>query len=84
MCLISFTFDSADLKYLRSMGIRVIFKVKKALSAAGGDVIFTNLQPQVEKVFEIINALPTFQVFRSTEELDAYLDRMQKKVLDEQ
>ena len=38
-----------------------------------------NLKPQIKKVFEIINALPELNVFRSIEELDAYLDKMQKK-----
>jgi hypothetical protein len=39
-----------------------------------------NLQPQIKKVFDIINALPSMQIFASIEELDEYLDAMQKKV----
>jgi len=37
----------------------------------------------VKKVFEIINALPTLNVFSSIKELDRYLDLMQKKVTGE-
>jgi len=32
-------------------------------------------------VFDIVKAVPVTDVFRSTAELDAYLDKMQKKVL---
>ena len=39
-----------------------------------------NLQPQIRKVFDIVSALPTMQVFKNIEELDEYLDVMQKKV----
>jgi hypothetical protein len=37
-----------------------------------------HLQRQIKKVFEILNALPTLQVFKSIKELDEYLDTMQK------
>ena len=37
-----------------------------------------NPQPQVKKVFDIINALPNESLFTSEEELDAYLDRVQR------
>jgi anti-sigma B factor antagonist len=37
-----------------------------------------HLQPQIKKVFDILNALPTLQVFASIQEMDEYLDAMQK------
>ena len=40
--------------------------------------MYVNLQPQVKKIFEIINALPSMDVFASVAELDAYLDAMQR------
>ena len=52
---------------------------KKAMQKCGGKVLFTHLQPQIKKVFDILNALPSLQVFTSIEELDNYLDTMQKK-----
>jgi hypothetical protein len=39
--------------------------------------VFINLQPQIKKVFEILNALPSLKVFASIQELDNYLDAMQ-------
>jgi len=72
--------DMADVSYLSSAGIRVILKTRKALSANAGKLVFMNLQPQIKKVFEIINALPSMRVFKDLKEMDAYLDRMQRKV----
>ena len=39
-----------------------------------------NLQPQIQKVFDILKAIPSLKVFASIEELDNYLDKMQKSV----
>ena len=41
-----------------------------------------NLQPQIRKVFDIVKAVPVSDVFASVAELDAYLDTMQRKVLE--
>jgi anti-anti-sigma factor len=72
-------FDMEFLDYINSMGVRVLLKTKKQLQKNNGKVIFIKLQPQIKKVFDILNALPTMQVFTSIEELDKYLDTMQKK-----
>ena len=76
----SIIFDLKDLSYISSAGVRVILATKKALKAAGGDIVLTNLQPQIRKVFDIIKAVPSLSIFESVEELDRYLDAMQKKV----
>ena len=76
-------FDMEGVNYISSAGIRVIFKAQKALKQRDGQFLVTNLQPQVKKVFEIINALPTLKIFSSIQELDKYLDLMQKKVTGE-
>jgi anti-anti-sigma factor len=75
--------DLADVDYLSSAGIRVILKTKKALTANGGKLVFMHLQPQIKKVFEIIEALPAMRVFKDIHEMDAYLDRIQKKITGE-
>jgi len=67
------TLDMEHLDYISSMGVRVVIKAKKSLIKNGGDLILMNLQPQIQKVFEIINALPSQQIFSSIEELDHYL-----------
>jgi len=71
-------FDLEFLDYINSMGVRVLLKTKKALEKNGGKIMFMHLQPQIRKVFDILNALPTLQVFTSIKELDEYLDAMQK------
>jgi anti-anti-sigma factor len=73
-------FDLDELDYLSSAGIRVILKTRDAIKKNNGKITFMNLQPQIKKVFDIINALPSMQIFASVEELDEYLDVMQKRV----
>ena len=73
--------DLRDLSYISSAGVRVVIATQKAMKAAGGEFAMTNLQPQIRKVFEIIMALPSLNVFESVADLDRYLTGIQKKVL---
>ena len=73
-------FDMEMLDYISSMGVRVIAKAQKQMKVYHGNVVLLNLQPQIQKVFDIIKALPSQQVFSSMDELDDYLDRMQRQV----
>ena len=73
-------FDLAALEYISSAGIRSVVKARKALEGRGGSLALLNLQPPVQKVFDIVKALPPNQIFGSTTELDAYLDMMQRRV----
>lgn len=77
------TLDMGSVDYLSSMGVRVVLKARKDLHRRGGTFMLANLQPQVKRVFEIINALPSLQIFSSLEELDGYLAEMQRQVLEE-
>ena len=72
-------FDMEFTDYISSRGIRVLLKTKKAMKAANGRMVFMNLQPQIRKVFDILRAIPTLKVFANIQELDQYLDLMQKK-----
>jgi len=76
-------FDMENLDYISSMGVRVIIKTQKQMKSLNGTSKLMNLKPQVEKVFEIINALPSDQVFTNEKEMDEYLDKIQKKVIEE-
>jgi anti-sigma B factor antagonist len=76
-------FDMEYLNYISSMGIRVVLKARKALENRGGSIVLLNLKPHIRKVFDIINALPSEQVFSSVEEMDRYLDRMQRKATED-
>jgi len=73
-----------DLTYISSAGLRCIFQMKKLVNAELGRLVISQPTPQVQKVFDIIKAVPVQSVFSSTSELDAYLDKMQRKVIDEQ
>jgi anti-sigma B factor antagonist len=75
--------DLAGLSYINSEGLRSIFRFRKTMAARSGEMLLVNLQPPVKKVFEIVRAVDVATVFASVEELDAYLDLMQRKVADQ-
>jgi anti-sigma B factor antagonist len=72
-------FDLEKLDYISSMGVRTIAWTKKELKKINGSIVLLNLKPQIRKVFDIIKALPSQQIFDTMEELDEYLDIMQKQ-----
>ena len=72
--------DMKDLDYISSAGLRVIFKAAKQTKAAGNRLAAANRKPHIDKVFEILKALPDMAVFVNDQELDEYLDAMQNKV----
>ena len=74
-------FDMEFVDYISSAGIRVLLKTKKALKETNGKMVFMKLQPQIQKVFDILKAIPTLKVFANIRELDQYLDLMQKTSL---
>ena len=77
-------FDLAGLEYISSAGLRSIFGTRQALAARSGRIVLLNARPQVQKVFDIVKATDLAAVFTSVEELDRYLDAMQRKVVDGQ
>jgi anti-anti-sigma factor len=76
----SLVFDLAALDYISSLGLRVVFKAMKDVAAAKGLFMISRMQPQVQRVFEIANALPDDSIFQSVEEADAYYAAIQEKV----
>ena len=72
--------DMRDLEYISSAGLRVIFKAAKQTKAAGHRLAAANRKPHIDKVFEILKALPDMAVFANDQELDDYLDSMQHQV----
>ena len=77
----SLLLDLAQLDYISSAGVRSVFRARKLLSERGGKVVIANAQPQVQKVFDIVKAVPLSEIFRTVEEADAYLDKIQKKIV---
>jgi len=78
----SLVLDLDGLDYISSAGIRSVFKARKALAARGGKVLVVNPQPQIQKVFDLVKAVPLSEIFTSVAEADAYLDAMQRKVVE--
>ena len=72
--------DMKELDYISSAGLRVIFKAAKQTKSAGRRLAAANRKPHIDKVFEILKALPDMAVFANDQELDEYLDSMQNKV----
>lgn len=64
--------DLKKVDYISSAGLSVFFTMKKKLMAAGGDLLFCNLQPQIKRLFEVVKALPKETLFESMEEADRY------------
>ena len=77
-------FDMTGLNYISSMGLRIVLKVRKFVEGNGGSFHTINMQPQIEKVFEIANLLGDMKLFVSVEEADQYFDAMQEKVLNDE
>ena len=75
--------DMKGLDYISSAGLRVIFKAAKHAKSAGHRLAAANRKPHIDKVFEILKALPDMAVFANDQELDEYLDAMQSKVKNE-
>ena len=73
-------FDLSQLDYLSSAGIRCFIRARKILEPEGGKIAIVNPQPAVQKVLDIVKAIPAGGVFKSVAELDAYLDEMQRQV----
>jgi anti-anti-sigma factor len=74
--------DMKDLDYISSAGLRVIFRGAKQCSAAGRRLAAANRKPHIDKVFEILKALPDMTVFADDRELDDYLSSMQARIRD--
>lgn len=77
-------FDMAKLDYISSAGLRVIMKARKTVVKNKGYVMMIDLQPQIERVFEIIESIPRLLVFQNIKEVDTYLDHVQQKELEKQ
>ena len=76
--------DLGELEYISSAGLRSLFAARQGLGGQSRRIVLLNARPQVQKVFDIVKATDLAAVFASVEELDRYLDAMQRKVVDGQ
>ena len=74
--------DLGDLVYISSAGLRSVFLARKVMSQRDGRMLVVNPQPQVQKVFDIVKAVPLGEIFSSEDELDTYLATIQARMLD--
>lgn len=75
--------DLANLDYISSAGVRCILKARKALAPHEGRVLILHPQEQIRRVIEIVQAVPLDSIFASADEIDAYLDALQRRILGE-
>lgn len=75
-------FDMDGVEYVSSMGMNTIFRTQRILEQSGGTFVMTNVQRQVKKVFEVVEALPNVKVFENMEEADAYLFKIQREEIE--
>lgn len=73
--------DLAHLDYISSAGVRCILKARKVLAPHNGRVLIVHPQEQIRRVIEIVQAVPLDGIFSSAEEVDAYLDTLQRRIL---
>jgi anti-sigma B factor antagonist len=79
----SLVFDLADVSFVSSAGIGLLVTTKASLQKQKCEVCMVNLQPQVMAAFEIMRLLPSLNVFQSVKELDTYLARIQRRIIEE-
>ncbi len=77
-------FDMAKLDYISSAGLRIILKARKAIRNNNGHLMMIEMQPQIERVFDIVEAIPNLLVFKKMEDVDQFLDTVQQKELDKE
>jgi len=75
-------FDLAEVDFISSAGVGCIIKTKMSLMRYYGELALLNPQPQITKVFDIMKLLPAMNVFANIKELDEYLTRIQKQVIE--
>jgi anti-anti-sigma factor len=74
--------DLAHLEYISSAGVRCILKARKSLAPHEGKLLIVHPQTQIQKVIELAQAVPMDDIFETTADADAYLDAMQRRILD--
>ncbi|MGH2270823.1 STAS domain-containing protein [Anaerohalosphaeraceae bacterium U12dextr] len=74
--------DLADVDFISSAGVGAIIKAKMSMMRYYGELALVNPQPQIRKVFDIMKLLPAMNVFANIQELDEYLARIQKRVIE--
>lgn len=71
--------DLEELEYVSSAGVRSLFKARRRVHDAGGQLLLLHPQPQVRRIFDLVKALPSTSIFQSEAEMDRYIDGLMKR-----
>jgi anti-anti-sigma factor len=74
-------FDLRNLTFISSAGIRTILFAHQEMAKRKGEVLVTNLQPQIHQVMDIIQVLPSLTVLGTEQEADEYLSKIQQDAI---
>ncbi|MFB2704966.1 STAS domain-containing protein [Marinobacter shengliensis] len=72
-------FNMAGVSFISSAGLRVIFKTLKLMKARKGQISVSQMSKGVKKVFEIVKIMPDLTVFGDQDEMDEYLEAIQRR-----
>lgn|GEM_PF-1412141 len=75
-------FDLSRLERMTSPGLGVFLNVRRAQAKAGGQCLFVGVPPRIRRVLDIMDAVPSADVFASATEMDAYLLALQSGDID--
>lgn len=75
--------ELSGLELITSAGVGAIMKAQTSLIQKGGELMMVNMQPQIQKVFEIVRLMPTLKVFENTQEMDDYLLKIQQRIQED-
>ena len=76
--------DLSQVDYISSAGFGVLFTIQKFLQNQKAELLFCNLKPQIQKLFDVMKVLPSQNIFNSIEEADAYLLNIVKEEIKKQ
>ena len=76
--------DMGGVNYISSAGIGLIVWAKQALKEKSAIFTMINLQPQIEKVLDVMKILPMVDIFHDMPEADKYIDQIIKEETDKQ
>jgi anti-anti-sigma factor len=74
--------DLSEVDFISSAGVGAIIKAKMSMLRYYGEMALVNPQPQIRKVFEIMKLLPAMNMFASIKELDEYLEKIQRRIVE--
>jgi stage II sporulation protein AA (anti-sigma F factor antagonist) len=69
-----FVIDLAQLNYISSSGLRVLYRVSAKLKEKGGRIVLCRLSDDVRRVFDIVDRAGDFRVFITRDEAIENLD----------